>query len=71
MRAAIANSEDPGFNPKITVQVRRELTDMLPMDLKSGFNPGDYTFKFDWRTYLCTFFDEQKRMDAEMESQVY
>jgi hypothetical protein len=60
----LANLGDPDFNLEITILVCRELTAMLPMDLKADFNPGNFTFKFDWRTYFCTFFDEQKRLDA-------
>jgi hypothetical protein len=53
------------YHPNIVVQLRRDLTDLLPMDLEAHFEPGDYTFKFNWRTYLCTYFDETRSMSDE------
>ena len=48
-----AEDEDRISNSKIMVQVRRELTDMPPLDMESCIEPNDYTIRFDWRTYFC------------------
>jgi hypothetical protein len=56
--------EKTDYHPKMLVQVRRELTDLLPMDLEGHFAAADYAFRFDWRTYLCTFFNEMRSMDV-------
>ena len=60
---------DTDFNPNVMVKVRRELTDLLPMDLQCRFEDGDYCMEFNWRTYLCTYFDDQKRIAAANVSQ--
>jgi hypothetical protein len=38
------------------------------MDLRGRFEPADYAFRFDWRTYLCTFFDEMRSMNMTHEA---
>ena len=52
----------PDYNPNVLVQIRREVTDLLPIDMQYEFRSPDFTIRFDWRTYLSTFFDEQKRI---------
>jgi hypothetical protein len=60
----VMDFEDPGYNPKVMIGVRRELTDLLPLDLQCDFISEPPTMKFNWRTYFCTFFDEQKQIAA-------
>ena len=64
MQSALDNSEDLGFNPRMMAQVRRTLTDLLPMDITWELGPETFAARFDWRTYFCTFFDEQQQIDA-------
>lgn len=54
----------PDYKPKVIVQIRRELTDLFPIDLQYSFAYPNFIIQFDWRMYLCTFFDEQKRIEA-------
>ncbi len=64
-------TEDPGFNANTIVTVRRELTDILPIDLKVDYTPGKCTYKFDWRTYYSTYFDEERAKAAIFDSKVW
>ena len=67
---AMAATDDPGFNANTIVTVRRKLTDMLPIDLKVNYTPGECTYRFDWRTYYSTFFDEERAKAAIHDSKV-
>lgn len=49
---------------KIFVGVRRNATDLLPMDLEGRFELKNCTLTFNWRNYLCTYFDEMRAIDV-------
>ena len=43
---------------------------MLPIDLKVDYTPGKCSYKFDWRTYYTTYFNEERQKTAIEESKV-
>ena len=63
-----AEDEDRISNSKIMVQVRRELTDMPPLDMESCIERNDYTIRFDWRIYFCILMSEQRLLNSKHDS---
>ena len=61
----LARSRERGYDPFVVVMIEDGLTDMLPMDLVYPSKHNGFRFSFDWRTYLCTVFDELKRADHD------
>ena len=59
--------EEEGYNPYIVMSIEKGLTDMLPMDLRYPRTTDRRTFRFNWRTYLCSLFCDLETSDRSIE----
>ncbi|GIJ86861.1 hypothetical protein Asppvi_005759 [Aspergillus pseudoviridinutans] len=55
--------DEQGYNPYITFEIEKGVTDLLPIDLRLRHTVISSYFTFDWRTYLSTLLDERRRVD--------